>query len=237
MDVGLDIAYAPEGAIYVVGFTKSAGAGSEDVLLLKFDVNGNLVWARTWGGLNADEGRAVATGLDGSVFVAGVTSSYGAGQTDAVLLQYDVSGNLLSQQTWGTPQDEDAQDMAISVEGQIYISGSAPDCGGSWQDVFGSEGSPVYPVLSNVGTVSPMIGNETPVNPVETTFPGVECVGGGGSDALLMKLTTCSFEAQLCPFPPCDVNCDGFCDALDLAEVIDMLFAGKPVPPPCCRFE
>ncbi|KKK85569.1 hypothetical protein LCGC14_2771990, partial [marine sediment metagenome] len=33
-----------------MGWTLSYGAGSEDVLLLKYNSSGNLLWNKTWGG-------------------------------------------------------------------------------------------------------------------------------------------------------------------------------------------
>ena len=40
-------------------------------------------------------------------------------------------------------------------------------------------------------------------------------------------------EDPVCNDLPCDLDCDGFCTAIDLAIEIDILFAGRPMVP-CC---
>ena len=74
------------GHLYVRGSTSSFGAGREDVLLLKYTLDGGLVWSRTWGGMGSDTARSVSVVGDG-VYVAGIT--YGvSGDGQAFLLKY-----------------------------------------------------------------------------------------------------------------------------------------------------
>ncbi|MBK5191332.1 MAG: hypothetical protein JJE19_07555, partial [Methanosarcinales archaeon] len=47
---------------------------------------GELIWNITWGGTGDDLGWATATG--DSVYLAGYTASYGAGEGDAFLVKY-----------------------------------------------------------------------------------------------------------------------------------------------------
>ena len=89
------------GAIYATGSTSSFGAGGVDVLLLKYDSSGSLVWSRTWGGPGNESGNSVAVDGLGNVYVVGSTDSFGAGWYDALILKFDRSGNLLWSRTWG----------------------------------------------------------------------------------------------------------------------------------------
>ncbi len=66
-----DVAVSADGSVYVTGITADNG---NDAVLLKFDANGALLWERAWGGAESDESLAVATALDGSVYITSTTS-------------------------------------------------------------------------------------------------------------------------------------------------------------------
>ena len=46
--------------------------GQGDVLLSKFDLDGNFVWARTWGGSKDDRGESVTLDNLGNVLITGM---------------------------------------------------------------------------------------------------------------------------------------------------------------------
>jgi hypothetical protein len=73
-DEARDIAVAADG-VYVTGVTQGTAG---DVLVLKFDLSGTLVWQKTWGGPGTESGAGIAVGPDGSVYVTGSTNSFGS---------------------------------------------------------------------------------------------------------------------------------------------------------------
>jgi len=79
-DFSLGVAVDASGNAYVIGGTTSFGAGLSDVLLLKYDPNGRLLWKRTWGGEEYDKVFGVAVDPSGNAYVTGGTESFGAGQ-------------------------------------------------------------------------------------------------------------------------------------------------------------
>jgi hypothetical protein len=83
-----------DGGFVVTGETWSAGAGNEDILLLKLDADGNAVWQRTYGGPDSDWGWAVFQAADGGFFLHGTTDTYGAGEIDIWALKTDAGGRL-----------------------------------------------------------------------------------------------------------------------------------------------
>ncbi|MCK4223596.1 MAG: hypothetical protein KAX39_00345 [candidate division Zixibacteria bacterium] len=89
--------------LVIAGKTYSFGAGSDDILVAKFDEDGNLIddWAKTIGGIASDRGHAITKTSDGGLVVTGWTYSFGAGGMDIPVIKLDANGNLLWAKTIG----------------------------------------------------------------------------------------------------------------------------------------
>jgi hypothetical protein len=81
-----------DGNIIVAGYTESQGTGARDMWLIKIDPNGNQVWSRTYGGTQWDEAKCIIKTNDGHYLVAGLTNSFGAGNSDIWLMK--IKGDL-----------------------------------------------------------------------------------------------------------------------------------------------
>jgi hypothetical protein len=58
-DNGVAVIEVSSGGFALAGYTNSFGAGGADAWLIRTDVNGNLLWSRTYGGLDYDYGISV----------------------------------------------------------------------------------------------------------------------------------------------------------------------------------
>ena len=96
-DYGYSVAVAPDGSVYVCGYTWSAGAGNYDFLLAKFSSSGTVQWQKTLGGSSTEYGYSVAVAPDGSIYVCGETQSAGAGRSDFLLAK--ITDSLIEQDT------------------------------------------------------------------------------------------------------------------------------------------
>ena len=92
-DEGEGIAIDSSGSIYVVGFTNGVGEGLHDYLVLKYDSNFNLVWAKTWGTSGEDYGRAIVPHGSSMLIFGEATATTGnlVDQTGQVYDAFDLS--------------------------------------------------------------------------------------------------------------------------------------------------
>ena len=113
------VAAASDGSVYLAGTTADNGL---DAALVKFDSNGNLLWERIWGGVEADDAQAVATHTDGSVYLVGRTTSFPTGSAGLFVVKFDATGNTVWQKVWdGAASGEGA---AVTTDGSVYAAGS-----------------------------------------------------------------------------------------------------------------
>ena len=93
-DIGLD----QSGNIYLTGYTQgsfssTANNGGKDVFLIKYDINGSLVWKNQIGTSSNDEGSGLVLDNDSNIIVVGSTYSgldgnSHSGSSDLFLLKY-----------------------------------------------------------------------------------------------------------------------------------------------------
>jgi hypothetical protein len=107
-------------SVYVTGVSTNNG---NDAVLLKFDVNGTLLWERTWGGPDSDESLAVAAAPDGSAYIAGTATSFGPSSSGLFVVKFDSLGNLV----WQRISDGAAGNgVAVGPDGNVYAAGTTP---------------------------------------------------------------------------------------------------------------
>lgn len=187
-EIGLSTKTDNNGNVYATGWTTNSSIGGKDVLILKYDSTGHLLWSRTWGGANDDEGHDLAMNQDGNIYVVGYTSSFSTGGTDLVLLKYDPSGNLLNSETWGGSENESGHSILVTLTNDILLTGEAPNNAGILKRVTGIVGSPPNDTSSPLGTLSPLSVDTSSFSPTPNTLSGNIDIGGGGSDVLVIRL-------------------------------------------------
>lgn len=86
-----DVLVTPTGFI-AVGNSNSVPSNYGDAYMMKADTQGNVIWAKGYGGNNLDEAYSVVGTNDGGYFVAGYRSMPGA-HFDVYLIKTDSLGN------------------------------------------------------------------------------------------------------------------------------------------------
>jgi hypothetical protein len=93
-DEAYSVQQTSDGGYIVAGYTGSFGAGGYDIFLIKTDANGNIIWAKTYRGASWDEAYSVQQTSDGGYILAGLTRSFGVGESDIFLIKTDADGNI-----------------------------------------------------------------------------------------------------------------------------------------------
>jgi hypothetical protein len=149
-DIGYGVAADDSGSLYVAGnfegtvdFDPGPGVddhssnGSDAAFLSKFDSEGNLQWARTWGESSGGTSFAVATDGSGSIYVVGYfwdTVDFDPGPgidehnsngicCDAFVSKFDSEGNFQWARTWGGVGWDAGYGVATDGSGSVYVTG------------------------------------------------------------------------------------------------------------------
>jgi len=85
----------------LAGRTRSFGAGQDDVLFIKTDSLGDILWIKTIGGYYNDYAYRVQQTADHGYVLSCETESFGAGGSDAWLIKTDSLGDTLWTRTYG----------------------------------------------------------------------------------------------------------------------------------------
>jgi len=135
-DRAFSVQQTSDGGYTVAGYTNSFGAGSWDIFLIKTDANGNVVWAKTYGGTDWDNAYSVQQTSDGGYIVAGETYSFGAGYYDIFLIKTDANGNVQWAKTYGGTYYDYASSVQQTSDGGYIVAGRTRSFGAGYDDIF-----------------------------------------------------------------------------------------------------
>ena len=119
-----------------IGFIRDFYITWADLIIIKTDENGNIIWQKQYGGSGLDYGWAIRRTADGGYIAVGKTNSYGSGGYDVYLLKLDANGDTMWTRTYGGGSDDNGAWVEQLEDGGYIIVGFTRS--------FGSGGSDVY---------------------------------------------------------------------------------------------
>jgi len=120
-DKGYSVQQTSDGGYIVVGFTKSFGAGSKDIWLIKTDSSGDTLWTKTFGTAWDDEGYDVYQTKDDGYIITGYSS---AGPSDYIwLLKTDQDGDTLWTRNYGGTHGGKGLSVLQTIDDGIVLTG------------------------------------------------------------------------------------------------------------------
>lgn len=169
-DHGQDVISDAAGNIYVTGFVSDycfgnngpsvAQFGSITVpvefgdslgFIAKISNDGVWQWAHTFGGIDGERDHRLAIDNASNVYIAGgfygnkmfgSTNKISEGGVDIFVAKYDSNGNFIYVQTAGSELDDRANDVAVDINNDIYITGEFRDKVGFALDTINNNGGP-----------------------------------------------------------------------------------------------
>ena len=126
-EYGYGVAYDSSGNVYIAGYTNSAGAGGNELLIAKYNSSGTIQWQRTLGTGTAyrhdDSGRMIAVDSSGNVYVNGTTNFTG-GYDSMMIAKYNSSGTLQWQKTFGDSNTQErGHGITVDSSGNVFVCG------------------------------------------------------------------------------------------------------------------
>jgi hypothetical protein len=127
---GHDGAYAlaldPDANVYVTGFSESDQGLSHDYLTIKYDTDGNELWAARWEGEHVDGATEIVVDELGNAYVTGWSESFGT-DMDYLTIKYDTDGDELWVARYNGPginySFDNPSAIAIDSQGNVYVTG------------------------------------------------------------------------------------------------------------------
>jgi hypothetical protein len=147
------------------GYVVTGAVDGTDIILVRYDTSGNVLWTKIYGGDGIDIGEAVAQTSDGGFIITGITDSFGAGSYDLYLIKTDVNGDTVWTKTYGGVGQEKGDYIQVTHDGNFIITGLTTSFGAGGSDVW------LLKVTTNVG-----IANYEPV--ANERFHGATIVNG-----------------------------------------------------------
>ena len=123
-DIGNSIEQTYDGGYIITGSTRSYGNGSDDILLIKTNSQGQEEWNQTFGGGYIDIGNSIKQTSDNGYIITGYTQSYGNGSRDVWLIKTNSQGNEEWNQTFGGSYVDIGNSIQQTTDGGYIIAGS-----------------------------------------------------------------------------------------------------------------
>jgi hypothetical protein len=135
------------GNVYVVGYFSSPTitfgnitltnadnpANSYDVFIVKYSSDGTVLWAKSIGGNNNDDGSSICTDSIGNIFLTGyfqsdsitfgTTTLINEGYNDIFIAKYAPNGEVLWAKSVGGNIGESGTSICTDVDGNLYLTG------------------------------------------------------------------------------------------------------------------
>ncbi|MFH1538703.1 MAG: hypothetical protein ABIH66_07075 [bacterium] len=129
LDEASSVFHTSDGGYVVAGMSNSFGEGHGDLLVIKIDSLGELIWKHNYGGEKLEGAKSIIQTSDGGYLVAGFTWSYGEGAADFWIVKLDEAGKKIWDKTYGGNEPDWAMDIIETSDGEYILTGQTMSFG------------------------------------------------------------------------------------------------------------
>lgn len=177
-----------------------SGHTNSDILLIRSDSLGNIIWQKTYPGTpDSEEGKVCVITSSGNIAVSGY-SKPNTGTFDAMIVNTDANGNLQWIKKYGHPSYHTKAWPVDTIQGDnLYLAGWTSDLpnNGNWTSGFVLRTNALGDTIWTRRFGSETIGNQTYFRTLASTNDG-GCIavgesnqyGAGGYDVIAVKLNS-----------------------------------------------
>jgi hypothetical protein len=121
----------------VLGERSRDNTGDPDLLLMKLDLSGNIVWDKTYGGDQDDNSTSLVKTNDSGYLLVGYSDSFNDGSNkDIYVVKVDEDGTELWSEAYGGDGGESASEVINTNDGGFAIVGKTDSKGAGDQDIW-----------------------------------------------------------------------------------------------------
>ncbi|MBP8132456.1 MAG: PKD domain-containing protein [Candidatus Hydrogenedentes bacterium] len=125
-----------DGGLFIAGTTQAEAGANPDLLLVRTDPEGGVVWSRVIGGDGLEQVNAAIETAGGGFALAGATTTDSMGARDALLLWIDASGSDFWTRTFGGTLDDTFRDLLQTENGGYLLTGGSGSFGEGLVDAY-----------------------------------------------------------------------------------------------------
>ena len=146
-----------DGSFVMVGSAISSSNGSQDILTIKTDQNGNIEWHQTFGSEQDEVGHSIQSLTNGSFIIVGDAFDANTGYSLITIINVGSTGNEIWSKTYGGNGNDYGYSVVVTNDGGYAISGITRSQGDSngdawiiktdingneeWNQTYGGEGT------------------------------------------------------------------------------------------------
>jgi hypothetical protein len=135
---GSAVQNTPNGKFIITGHGYNYLSGSHDILIMKTEYNGDVIWSKHYGTNNTDYGYSVQPTSDNGYIVIGSNDIYNSGNTksDIYLIKTNSVGDSLWTKTFGGTQSDYGYSIKETSDNGYILAGYTESTGSAFRNMY-----------------------------------------------------------------------------------------------------